>query len=144
MREKRKNRVGQEIKKVLSYAISYKLKDPQVKELTSVSDVDVSRDLSYADIYVTVMGTEWEKKQTIEALTKARGFLKHELSQEAILPSIPELRFHLDQSIDYGMHMDALIEKVIAQDEKNQADRQRGLEEISEDGRSHFSGDDHE
>ena len=81
MREKRKNRVGQEIKKVLSYAISYKLKDPQVKELTSVSDVDVSRDLSYADIYVTVMGTEWEKKQTIEALTKARGFLKHELSQ---------------------------------------------------------------
>lgn len=124
MREKRRNRIGQEIKRVLSYAISYKLKDPQIKELTSVSDVDVTRDLSYADIYVTVMGTEWEKKQTIEGLTKARGFLKHELGEEAILPSIPELRFHLDQSIDYGMHMDALIEKVIAKDEASQAKRQ--------------------
>lgn len=144
MREKRINRIGQEIKKVLSYAISYKLKDPQIKEFTSVTDVDVSKDVSYADVYVTVMGTEWEKKQTLETLTHAKGFLKNELAQEAILPSIPELRFHLDRSIDYGMHMDALIDKVIAQDEKNQAIRKKNEQKEREEESSDSSGESYE
>lgn len=118
-------RISQEVKKVISKAISFDLKDPKVSDKTSVTDVKVSNDLSYADIYVTVMGTEWDKNQTIDGLENAEGYLKNSIATGMNIRQIPELRFHLDESIEYGMYMDKLIEETIAKDEKNAAQRNK-------------------
>lgn len=119
MNLRRMGRIAQEIKKVIAYDVSFVLNDPKISDRTSVTDVTISSDLSYCDIYVSVLGTEWEKKQSLEGLEGAKGFLKNELSQKIMLRQIPELRFHLDESIERGMKMDELISQVIAKDDES-------------------------
>ncbi len=130
MNIRRMGRIAQEIKKVIAYDVSFVLNDPKISNRTSVTDVTVSSDLSYCDIYVSVIGTEWEKKQSLEGLEGAKGFLKKELSEKIMLRQIPELRFHLDESIERGMKMDELISRVIAQDDESR--RLRGEDGSSE------------
>ena len=123
MNHKRMGRISQEIKKVLSHAIIYEMKDPRIAPMTSVTDVTVSSDLSYCDAFISVMGKEWDKKQTIEGLEAAAGFLKNQMATKLDLRQIPELRFHLDESIERGMKMDALIDRVIQKDRESQMAR---------------------
>ncbi len=130
MNDKRMGRISHELMKVLSHAISFKLKDPKVAPITSVTGVEISSDLSYADVFVSILGADWDKLQTLEGLDKARGFLKNEIAHEVKLRQIPELRFHLDDSIEHGMYMDSLIEQTLAQDRESQKERaDRGLDE---------------
>ena len=117
-------RISQELKKVLSHAISFDLNDPKISAMTSVSDIRVSNDLSYADIYISVMGTEWDKKQTLEGLDKATGYLKNIIAKEVKIRLIPELRFHLDNSIEYGLYMDKLIRETLEKDRLNAQKRE--------------------
>lgn len=137
MNHKRMGRISQEIKKVLSHAIIYEMKDPRIAPMTSVTDVTVSSDLSYCDAYISVMGKEWDKKQTIEGLEAGVGFLKNQLATKIDLRQIPDIRFHLDESIDRGMKMDALIEEVIQKDRESQ--RARG--DLDEEGGDHDPSD---
>lgn len=123
MNLKRVARISQEIRKALSYAISFELNDPKIGPVTSITDTKVSNDLSYADIYVAVMGTDWDKNQTMEALENATGYLKNYIANHVKLRIIPELRFHLDRSIDRGLYMDQLIKETIAEDRANQIER---------------------
>ncbi len=136
MNQKRMGRVSQEIKKCLSTAIKFDLRDPRISEMTSLTDVTISSDLSYCDIYVSVLGKEWDKKQTLEGLDQAGGYLKKMLADQIDLRQIPELRFHLDESIERGMKMDALIAQVIAQDQAHQKARAASEEAMGEDGPS--------
>lgn len=137
MNHKRMGRISQEIKKVLSHAIIYEMKDPRIAPMTSVTDVTVSSDLSYCDAFISVMGKEWDKKQTIEGLEAAAGFLKNQMATKLDLRQIPELRFHLDESIERGMKMDALIDRVIQKDRESQMargdlDREGGSDDPSD------------
>ncbi len=109
-------RISQELKKVLSNTIAYDLNDPKISKITTVTDIRLSSDLSYADVYVSVMGTDWDKNQTIEGLESATGYLKKVIGKEVKIRQIPELRFHLDNSLEYGMYMDKLINETMAQD----------------------------
>nr|WP_072514301.1 30S ribosome-binding factor RbfA [Ndongobacter massiliensis] len=131
MDQKRVRRISQEIKKSLSHAISFELNDPKIAAITSLTEVRVSSDLAYADVYVTILGTPWEKRQTLEGLENAAGFLKRRLGEDVKLRSMPELRFHGDESIEHGLYMDKLIEKTLEEDRK--AARARG-EEVRVDG----------
>ncbi|MDY3052239.1 MAG: 30S ribosome-binding factor RbfA [Ndongobacter sp.] len=123
MNPKRVGRISQEIKKALSQTIAFRLQDPKIAAITSVTGVRVSSDLSYADVYVTILGTKWEKQQTLEGLDKAAGFLKKELGHQVMLRQIPELRFQLDESIEHGLYMDQLIEKTLEADRQHAAAR---------------------
>ena len=123
MNEKRLGRISQEVKKALSEAIFFALKDPKIASVLTLSEVRVSNDLSYADIYVSVMGSDWDKRQTIEGLRNAEGFLKNYLAHHVKLRQIPELRFHLDDSIEHGMYMDKLIADTLRKDEESRAAR---------------------
>lgn len=123
MKEKRLGRISQEVKKALSEAIFFTLKDPKIASVLTLSEVRVSNDLSYADIYVSVMGSEWDKRQTMEGLCNAEGFLKNYLATHVKLRQIPELRFHLDDSIEHGMYMDKLIADTLRQDDESRAAR---------------------
>lgn len=123
MNQVRMGRISQEIKKAVSHAISFEMHDPAIDDMTSVSDVSISNDLSYANVYISVMGTQWDKRQTLEALDKASGFLKSRIAEKVKIRQIPELRFHIDESIERGMYMDDLIAKTMEVDRRNQQDR---------------------
>lgn len=93
-------------------SIVRELKDPRISPMTSIVAADVSRDLKYAKIYVSVMGTDEEKKATMDALKSATGFIKREIGSRLDLRCVPQPTFVLDSTIDYGMHINELIHKI--------------------------------
>ncbi|GIO29956.1 MULTISPECIES: 30S ribosome-binding factor RbfA [Paenibacillus] len=110
----RVGRVGEQIKKELSQLIQSELKDPRIGFLT-VTGVDVTNDLSQAKVYLSVLGDEEQKENSLKALEKANGFLRSELGKRIRLRHIPELIFKFDESIAYG----SKIEKLLGEISKN-------------------------
>lgn len=122
MNEKRLDRIGQEIKKVVSEALR-DLKDPRIHPLTSVTKVKVTNDLGFANIYISVFGSEEEKADTLTALEKAKGFVRKSISSGIDLRHTPEPRFILDESIEEATTMQELIRKVRQQDREMEQSR---------------------
>ena len=110
----RSERVAGEMRRELARLIQMEVKDPAVG-FVSVSDVEVSRDLSHAKVFVTVF-EEDKAKDSIRALNKAAGFLRGRLGQEMRIRSVPELSFRHDDSVETGQRMDQLIEQAVAAD----------------------------
>lgn len=119
---KRSDRVGDEIRKVVADLIQHEIKDPRLPDLTSVTEVSVSRDLSHANIYVSVMGSEAAQKDCLAALRSAGGFIRHQIGRKVRLRSLPELHFALDDSIERGIRMGRLIDETLG-DKKDDDDR---------------------
>lgn len=119
MKDKRINRISGEVKRVVSELINNGLKDPRINIMTTVTSVEVTRDLSFANIYVSVLGDDREKNDTIEGLRNAKGFIRNEIGKRVDLRHVPEPIFHLDESLERAMYMNELIEKVTREDEKN-------------------------
>ena len=107
----RLERIKQEVKREMS-SIVRELKDPRISPMTSIVAADVSRDLKYAKIYVSVMGTDEEKRATMDALKSATGFIKREIGSRLDLRCVPQPTFVLDSTIDYGMHINELIHNI--------------------------------
>ena len=114
---RRIDRVGALIQKELSYIIQRSLKDPRVKFCT-VTQVEVSLDLKYADVKVSVIGDKHQKQGAMAGLKSAAGFLRRQIGGRIDLRYVPELRFKLDQSIDHLMKLDRLLKQVRAEEEK--------------------------
>lgn len=112
MSENRVKRVAGQIKKDLSQIICLELKDPRIAEFTSVTDVELSRDMHYAQVYISVLGSVEEKEDTIEALEQASGFLRSEIGKRIRLKHTPELNFRIDNSMEYGAHIESLIKSL--------------------------------
>ena len=104
--------INSEVMKAVSEIIRGEVKDPRVAPLTSVTDAEVTTDLKYATIYISVLG-----ERTLEGLKSSSGFIRKELARRLNLRNTPELRFVLDESLAYGMKMDKLIDEVIRKDE---------------------------
>lgn len=117
MNHRRINRISEEIRRELSDLIQNKLKDPRIPDITSVSYVDVTNDLSYATVGISILGDEELKQDALEGLNSAKGFLKKELGRDIKLRVMPELIFKIDDSIERGMELQKLIEEVRAEDE---------------------------
>ena len=109
-------RINSEVQRALSELIRMGVKDARVSSLTSVTDVEVAPDLKTAKVFVSVLGDEKKQKDTLEGLKSAMPYLRSQLAKSINLRNTPELRFHLDTSIEYGMHMSALINQVKAKD----------------------------
>ena len=101
-----------EIDFIFTEIIQNKIKDPRIPELVSVSFVDVTRDLSFANIGISIFGNEKAKQDTIEGLNSAKGFVKKELSRRLKLRVMPELIFMLDDSIEKGIEMQKIINEI--------------------------------
>ena len=112
MNNKRLGRISEEVRKVVSEIIASGLKDPRINPMTTVTNVEVTRDLRYAKIYVSVLGDDMEKDETIKGLENAKGFLRREISSKIDLRYTPEPMFFLDESIEKGIYMSKLIEEV--------------------------------
>ncbi len=88
--------------------------------MITISDINVARDLSYAKIYISPVGSDDEQliKDTLKALNKAAGFIRHQLREAVDLRFIPQLRFVIDESINRGLYLSHLIDEAIAADEQ--------------------------
>lgn len=117
MRSRRPEIVGDEIQKIISGIISGKLNDPRVPLMTTVTAVKMSKDLSHATVFISVFGDERTKKEAMDAIEHAKGFIRYETVQQINLRVAPELHFKLDNTLDEAERMDALIKKTIAEDE---------------------------
>ncbi|MGV8144938.1 MAG: 30S ribosome-binding factor RbfA [Alkaliphilus sp.] len=96
----RTNRINEEVKKVISSTIRTDLKDPRIAPMTSIVDVDVTRDLSFVTVYISVLGSDKEKIDTLEALKKASGYVRREIGRKIKLRIVPEVIFKMDTSIE--------------------------------------------
>jgi len=109
---KRTRQVADTIQRVLGNVIQSELKDPRVGFATIVG-VDVSADMQFARVRISVMGDEHQRSETMEGLRNARGFLRHRLASEMRhLRQVPELRLELDTSLDYSFHINQVLEQV--------------------------------
>ncbi|WP_448543518.1 30S ribosome-binding factor RbfA [Roseiflexus sp.] len=108
---KRTEQLSHEIQRILGEIIQYELKDPRVGFATVVG-VEVTADLQIARVRISVMGTPDERRETMAALERARGFLRRRLAEELnYLRFVPELRLILDTSVDYSLHIDELLRR---------------------------------
>ncbi len=104
----RVSRVGEQVKKELSLILQTEFKDPRLGFIT-VTGVDVTNDLSQATVYLSVLGSEEQREDTLLALAKGKGFLRTELGRRIRFRHIPELIFKFDSSIEYGNRIDRLL-----------------------------------
>ena len=105
-------RINGEVMKELSIIIRQEIKDPRIHMMTSVTDVEVAPDLKTCKAYISVMGIDEEKKNTIAGLRSAEGYIRRQLAKRLNLRNTPEIQFKLDQSIEYGVTMSRLIDEV--------------------------------
>ena len=101
-----------EVQRELSQIIRSEIKDPRIHPLTSVVAVEGTPDLKYCKAYISVLGDEEAGKATIEGLRSAASFVRRELAHRVNLRNTPEIKFILDQSIEYGVNMSKLIDEV--------------------------------
>ncbi|GGX85349.1 ribosome-binding factor A [Litchfieldella qijiaojingensis] len=118
MREfKRTDRVADQLQQELAVLIQREIKDPRLGMVT-VSGVTVSRDLAYADVYVTLLGeNDLERiRANLKVLKRAAGFLRTQVARRIKLRHVPELRFHYDETLVRGRRLSSLIEEAVASD----------------------------
>jgi ribosome-binding factor A len=117
----RTDRIADQIQRELAVMIQREVKDPRLDAMITVSGVKVSKDLGYADVYVTVLGKEDKQeiiKENLAILKHAAGFLRGRIGQSIKLRVVPQLRFHYDESVQRGQQLSSLIEKAVAEDRK--------------------------
>jgi ribosome-binding factor A len=107
----RLNRINDEIKKEAAIII-HELKDPRLAALITVTSVNTTNDLKQCKIYVAIMGDEKEKKETFDALSRSAGFIRKEIAHNINLRNTPEIRFIEDDSLEYGLKMEKLLDSV--------------------------------
>ncbi|MCR2820676.1 30S ribosome-binding factor RbfA [Lederbergia panacisoli] len=107
----RANRVGEQMKKELGEIISRKIKDPRIGFVT-ITDVHVTGDLQQATVYISVLGDEEQKANTLKGLAKAKGFIRSEIGHRIRLRKTPEISFEFDESIGYGNRIESLLKQI--------------------------------
>jgi ribosome-binding factor A len=112
-------RVNEEVQHELS-SIIRELKDPRIAMMTTVTEVNVATDLKTCKAYISVLGDEQSKKDTMEGLRSAAGFIRRELAHSLNMRNTPEITFKLDTSIERGVEMSHLIDEVMQKDRKSE------------------------
>ena len=101
-------RINSEVLRELSNIIRKDIKDPRINPMTSVVSVDVAPDLKTCKAYISVLGDEQSQKDTLAGLVSAEGYIRRQLARTVNLRNTPEIKFVIDQSIEYGVKMSKL------------------------------------
>lgn len=115
--QNRLGRIEEEYKRELSEIINYKLKNPNVTGLVSVTKVKVTNDLKYAKVYVSILNAK-NLKDTLAGLKKSSGFIRSELARKVNLRNTPEIIFELDDSLEYGAKIDSILKEIMPKKEE--------------------------
>lgn len=129
MTSRRQIQVADAVQQHMSYLLQRELKDPRIG-FTTVTAVEMSADLKYARIYISVMGTSEEQKATMDALASARGFIRRELAARLDLRFAPEVQFKLDTSAEYSDRISRLLNE-LKQEETTRQEQDPGQEATS-------------
>ena len=121
----RTDRLGSVIQRELAMIILRELNDPRLTGMPSITHVKVSPDLSVADVYITVMGTEGQKTAALNALRHSAGLLRTRLTREISMRVTPFLKFHIDENLKKELELLDVLRKVA--EENAELDRQRSL-----------------
>lgn len=113
----RSQRINEEFRREIEDILSHSIKDPGLRALISVVRVESTRDLSSAKVYVSIMGSEKEREDSLQALERAGGFIRRELASRITLRRVPSLRFIADDSIAYSVDIAQKIAQVVQEDE---------------------------
>ena len=113
-------RVNGAVLKELSTIIHSEIKDPRIHPMTSVTAVEVAPDLKTCKAYISVLGDEKAQADTLKGLQSAEGYIRRELAHTLNMRNTPEIKFVLDQSIEYGVSMSKLIDDVNSHSEKRE------------------------
>ncbi len=110
----RQGRLGEEIRKIISNMLISGIKDPRLSGMISITAVEVTSDGSYATCYVSILGkngtpTEEEKAEVLAGFKSVKGLIKREIGHQIKLRHIPELIFKVDNSMEYGLHIDGIL-----------------------------------
>lgn len=115
-------RVNGEVMCVLAEVIRSEIKDPRINPMTSVVAVEVAPDLKTCKAWISVLGNEESQKDTLAGLKSAEGYIRNQLARKINLRNTPEIRFIIDQSIEYGVNMSRMIDEVNRADDEKHVD----------------------
>ena len=118
------NRINMEVQRELSEIIRGGVKDPRIHTMTTVVSAEVTPDLKFCKVYISVLGSEEAGKETIQGLKSAEGYIRRELARRVNLRNTPKLQFIFDQSIEYGVNMSHLIDQVAKADGNGDEDQE--------------------
>ena len=116
-------RINGEVRRELSNLILNEIKDPLICPMTSVVEVEVAPDLKTAKAYISVLGDEQAQKDTLAGLKSAEGYIRRALAKSINLRNTPEIRFVMDQSIEYGVNMSKMIDDVNRNSRREEDDK---------------------
>ncbi len=119
MATRRQRQVAELLHQEISQLIQYRAHDPRLGFVT-VTGVEVSSDLTFARIYISVLGDESEVESTFEGLVSASSYFRRELGQSLSLRHVPQLEFELDTSLEYGMRIDNLLDQIKEEENENE------------------------
>lgn len=108
----RRERVDEEVKRAVSEILASDVKDDRLSPMASVTGAEVTPDLKFAKVYVSVFGTDKERAKTFDALQHASGFIRSRLAKKIRLRRAPELIFEPDNSVENGLHIAQLLSEV--------------------------------
>lgn len=112
MVKQRTDRLNSLLKEVISEVIRKDVRNPHVNELVTVTRVDITKDLHYAKVYISVIGDERTKAETLAALQSAAGFIAVHSAKKVVMRYFPELTFRLDDSVDHHMRIAELLSEI--------------------------------
>ena len=121
MAKQRVDRLNSLLKEVISEVIHRDVRNPHLGKFITVTRVAISKDLHHAKVFISVIGSEQEKTESIEALQSAAGFIAVNASQKVVLRYFPELKFKLDDSVDRHMRIETLLEEIASERESRQS-----------------------
>ncbi|WP_213974667.1 30S ribosome-binding factor RbfA [Tepidanaerobacter acetatoxydans] len=119
----RNERIAEEIKKGISEIINSDLKDPRIEGLISVTKVKVTKDLRHATVFISFYGDKAKRDTTFDVIQNAKNFIRHELAGKIRIKYMPELSFRIDESIEYGIHINKLLEEIKKQKQEEKEDK---------------------
>lgn len=108
----RPEKVAHLMRREVADILERKLRDPRLGSTVTVTDVQITHDLSFAKVFVTVLGDEAAREQTLATLRRASGFVRHELGGRLDLREVPEIRFEYDRSLDQGRRVEDLLRQI--------------------------------
>ncbi|AVM66346.1 MAG: 30S ribosome-binding factor RbfA [Fenollaria massiliensis] len=129
MDKRRLYRVQSEIQRIISELLIEGLKDPRIDQMTSVSKVELSNDTSVATIYFSIYGSQKTKEDTLSALENAKGYIRSRLAKVLEIRQVPELRFKIDESVEYSIEIQKILNKLNLESEEKSNEEQKEDEE---------------
>ena len=140
----RGKKISEEIKKIVSHIMMFEIKDPRVSKLSSITHVEVTNDLRFVTIYISVFDPKHSVDVHIEGLNSAKGFIRKEIGKNLKLHFTPEPIFKADDSIEHGMHINEILSTLDIKHDEEPAEEDFDDEDDEDEDEDDFEDEDEE